>query len=272
MISLHSLIVSSGYRDGGRLPQLSFLCLVLLSTSQRALSVGAEPVTGARTQYQTRKIADVEIRISDAIYQLDKKTRSEILNRLESTIGFTFAKVPKQRLALVMQSQIWVDYDVAPGAAARRKQIRGPAYHIPKDLETDGRRGGVVINGDLALTGQYADYLAAWTKCWLLHEIGHVCHDRRLGRESADVLRAYQAAMDARLYEKTVGRVPTSFTDLALIDRDLLPNARTNQYEYFAELSVAFLAENYTFPHNRKELAKHDARGYEMMKKAWEAE
>jgi hypothetical protein len=42
--------------------------------------------------------------------------------------------------------------------------------------------------------------------------------------------------------------------------------------EYFAELTVAFLAENCTYPYQREDLRKHDPRGFALMKKIWEDE
>ena len=49
-----------------------------------------------------------------------------------------------------------------------------------------------------------------------------------------------------------------------------------NPMEYFAELSVAFLAAaddsdeyNKWYPHNRTQLQKHDPRAYELLKQLW---
>lgn len=45
--------------------------------------------------------------------------------------------------------------------------------------------------------------------------------------------------------------------------------ALTNELEYFAELSEAYLGRNDFYPYVRKDLEKYDPKGYELMKNTW---
>lgn len=45
--------------------------------------------------------------------------------------------------------------------------------------------------------------------------------------------------------------------------------ALTNELEYFAELSEAYLGRNDFYPYNRKQLEKYDSVGYGVMKTIW---
>ncbi len=45
--------------------------------------------------------------------------------------------------------------------------------------------------------------------------------------------------------------------------------ALTNELEYFAELSEAYLGKNDFYPYNRKQLEQYDPDGYAIMKNIW---
>jgi hypothetical protein len=55
--------------------------------------------------------------------------------------------------------------------------------------------------------------------------------------------------------------------NLELLDRQVY--AATDEYEYFAELSVADLATNDGFPRDRESLAAYDRNGYQLMATVW---
>lgn len=46
-------------------------------------------------------------------------------------------------------------------------------------------------------------------------------------------------------------------------------HAATNDREYFAKLTCAYLDRMDYFPHTRDELKRHDPKGYELMEKVW---
>jgi hypothetical protein len=93
----------------------------------------------------------------------------------------------------------------------------------------------------------------------LLHELAHAVHHRLLGPESAEVKSAFQIAVDRKLYDMVAHRS-------GRLDRAY---ARTNDKEYFAELSCAYLDSCVFFPFNRADLKNHDPIGFALMEKVW---
>ena len=86
-------------------------------------------------------------------------------------------------------------------------------------------------------------------RCVTLHELAHAFHYHVLG-DSLLVKQTYRQAMERKLYDPEV-------------------YAATNEREYFAELSCAYLDRLDYYPRNREELKKNDPKGYEMMEKLW---
>lgn len=83
----------------------------------------------------------------------------------------------------------------------------------------------------------------------LLHELCHVIHHAFLGNENAAVRAAYKQAMDRHLYSKAY--------------------ARTNDHEYFAEISCAYLDRCNHEPFTADELKEYDPEGYKLCEKVW---
>mmetsp|Transcript_6379 Transcript_6379/g.13370 ORF Transcript_6379/g.13370 Transcript_6379/m.13370 type:complete len:626 (+) Transcript_6379:145-2022(+) len=112
--------------------------------------------------------------------------------------------------------------------------------------------------------------------CWgeggaLLHELSHAYHHKCLeeGFDNAEVLACYKRAMKKGLYEKVCVHGLHG-------PEECRAYACTNEMEYFAELSAAFLGGldggkefNKWFPHNREQIKEHDPDAYEMLKRAW---
>jgi hypothetical protein len=96
-------------------------------------------------------------------------------------------------------------------------------------------------------------------RCVLLHELAHAFEFRRLDQAGFKrVQAAYLKARERKLYEVSRNM------DLALVSA----YANASEFEYFAELSCAYLDKLNYFPFNRKNLEKYDPVGYEMIKKA----
>lgn len=113
--------------------------------------------------------------------------------------------------------------------------------------------------------------------CWktggvMLHEYAHAYHYKFLkkGYENKEIRDCYKAAMKQKLYECVGVHGPQGPTAKAY--------ACENQMEYFAELSAAFLGGlddeefNKWYPFNRKQIAEHDPKAYEMLKRVWQVQ
>jgi dipeptidyl-peptidase-4 len=93
----------------------------------------------------------------------------------------------------------------------------------------------------------------------ILHELAHAYHDQVLGFEHPGILAAYEKAMEAGIYEKSL-----------LHTGDTVKHyATTNHKEYFAEATEAYLYRNDFYPFVRAELFNHDAKAHELMKEIW---
>jgi hypothetical protein len=83
----------------------------------------------------------------------------------------------------------------------------------------------------------------------LLHELCHTVHHALLGNENPDIKRAYQLAMDRSLYQKVY--------------------AKTNDHEFFAETSCAYLDRCNNAPFTADELKEYDPDTYKLCEKLW---
>jgi hypothetical protein len=83
----------------------------------------------------------------------------------------------------------------------------------------------------------------------LLHELCHTVHHVFLGNGNPEVMNAYRLAMERGLYPKVY--------------------ARTNDHEYFAEISCAYLDRCNNAPFTADELKDYDETGYKLCEKIW---
>jgi hypothetical protein len=105
----------------------------------------------------------------------------------------------------------------------------------------------------------------------MLHEYAHAYHYKCLeGRyDNPEVKACYDEAMLEKLYDSVGVHGSQGPTAKAY--------ASSNQMEYFAELSAAFLGGldpdqeyNKWYPYNRRQVSEHDPRAYELLKKIWQ--
>jgi hypothetical protein len=95
--------------------------------------------------------------------------------------------------------------------------------------------------------------------CVLLHEMAHAYHHQVIGSNNAAIKSAYQQAMDRKLYSNVKD----------LFGKRGPAYAATNEYEYFAELSEAYLVGNDFYPFDRQQLREYDIVGYRLCEEAW---
>jgi hypothetical protein len=93
----------------------------------------------------------------------------------------------------------------------------------------------------------------------VLHELAHAYHDKVLDPHNPAIRDAYKKAMARGRYNIADARSETAGRAYAA----------TNDHEYFAELTVAYLTKNDGFPQDRYVLAKVDPIGYALMQQIW---
>lgn len=107
----------------------------------------------------------------------------------------------------------------------------------------------------------------------MVHEFCHAYHHRMLpdGYDNKEILACYQQAMKEKLYDKVKVHGPQGPEAKAY--------ACSNDKEYFAELSTAFLGGldesieyNKWFPFNRSQLKAHDPRAYNLLCRVWKVD
>ena len=84
----------------------------------------------------------------------------------------------------------------------------------------------------------------------MLHELAHAVHDQLLGFDNPAVKTAYSQAMGRKLYDKSL-------------------YIATNEHEFFAEATCAYLDRLGYFPKNRADLKTHDPQTTKMLDAVW---
>lgn len=101
----------------------------------------------------------------------------------------------------------------------------------------------------------------------IMHELTHAYHHRVLGLNYPGVLNAYQAAVNSGAYNAVPynpggGAQPFNQPAYAL----------TDNREYFAEITEAYLGRNDYFPFDSTDLRTFDPLGYQVAKTVWRFE
>ncbi len=93
----------------------------------------------------------------------------------------------------------------------------------------------------------------------ILHELAHAYHDQVLGFDHPGIIAAYEAAMEAGIYEQSL-----------LYNGEAVRHyATTDHKEYFAEATEAYLYRNDFYPFVRAELYQHDPKAHSLMEEIW---
>lgn len=167
---------------------------------------------------------------------------------------------------------IWVNSCIKYGPKACPIKGRGCCYHPDKQwlIEnglSERKHKCIEINDGPG----YKDNVEMWGPGGLLvHELCHAYHHRMLpdGYNNKEILSCYKQAMKEKLYEKVKVHGPQGPEAKAY--------ACSNDKEYFAELSTAFLGckdgskeYNKWYPFNREQLRDHDPRAYKLLSRLW---
>jgi len=93
----------------------------------------------------------------------------------------------------------------------------------------------------------------------ILHELAHAYHDQVLGFDHPGIIEAYEAAMEAGIYEEVL-----------LYTGDTVKHyATTDHKEYFAEATEAYFYRNDFYPFVRAELKEHDPKVHALLEEIW---
>lgn len=192
------------------------------------------------------------------------------LRNLRKQLEKAVDALPSDRLSCLMKVKIWLTWDNSQLRPVTNNELPGLIFYVPSNKQYPGipnwKSTGIEISTKYYLLEPWASYRNYFNPYWLLHELIHAYQDNYVGWDDKRVLDTYRTAMDQGLYQ--MGRV--TYAD-GSFDVGMRPtHARRDQNEFFAELSVAYLAVNWISPRTRQALEKYDSRGYELMKDVWE--
>ena len=184
-----------------------------------------------------------------------KQFKAQVFAALANHLQRVKYILPEAKVKALQKLPIWLDYHYEPlgamqyhpGATWLRANRHDPRLvkhvHIPRAKALLSR-------------GQWAKHPYV-----ILHELAHAYHDQVLsnGFDNEEVLGAYNEAKEKGIYEKV----------LLYTGRTVKHYGLTNQMEYFAECTEAYLGMNDFYPFVRAELNEYDPRMYQLLKKIW---
>ena len=220
--------------------------------NQPAKKGKTEPVPGFKMQ----KIEGFTFLIEEEVFKTDvSKYERKPLEVLELECR-TLAKILSPKALDTLKALvIWVKWDDRMPLTNGRKGSAVAVYYggTPALMAKAGKhplQAKTVTIHSLRLLTEARQPTRDRGDCLLLHEIAHAVHDQLLGFNHAGIKAAYQQAMERQLYDK----------DLYIA---------TNEREFFAELTCAYLDKLPYYPYTRADLAKHDPASFKLMESIW---
>jgi hypothetical protein len=220
------------------------------------------PVPG----YKHRNIEGFDVFLHGKVLEHadDQEFKRKPLDVLELELNTITRSLPPNTVRLLRGILIWVEWDDTENqyydkAVALYYGVLG--NRALWSLQTGahpGKANNVEIISLKKLTREHQPGVKL-ERCVILHELSHAVHSQLFGQNNPTIKAAYKQAMERKLYDEAED----------VYGRKIKPYARTNDHEYFAELSCAYLNRLHYYPFNRDDLKKHDLTGFKMMEATW---
>ena len=176
------------------------------------------------------------------------------LEALERELIVVENVIPADKLKHLKAVPIWVEWDEEKDLGSGRKGravavfYGGHQANLLSPNKDQRKLNAVTIMSLKLLTAEHQPKTDSG-RCVTLHELAHAFHFF-VHRNSPLIQQTYRQAMERKLYDPEL-------------------YVATNDREYFAEITCAYLDRLDYHPRNREELKKHDPKGYELMEKVW---
>lgn len=234
-------------------------------------SFDTTPLDTSKKHYEEAVLGGWPVRLEPNWHGGDKNLQE----RIEKDLRYVTEHLPEHaREALKKNTPIYINRSQEYGPKACPVKGRGMCFHPAADwLEEMGMS---TEKAECVEVYEVAEYLEdCKNKLWgpggvFLHELSHAYHWKMMSDryDNNEIKECWEKAMKAKLY------------DCVRVHGSQGPTAKayacTDQMEYFAELSSAFLGgldkdEEYNkwFPFNRSQLKEHDPRAYELLQRVW---
>lgn len=238
----------------GPLARLGVMSAVLGAGLLGIPARGAEPAKVGWIEPVERKMEGWTVQIDPALLSGEHKEEGErALEMLENHLQRIAILVPEKPLEGLRKVGIWIEWS--------HPELGNMQYHPGKDWLVErgydprlAKKVHITQARNLLSRDQMLKHPAV-----VLHELAHGYHDQILGFEDPGILKAYQAAMKAGIYEKV----------LLFTGDQVRHYAATDHKEYFAETTEAWFYRNDFYPFVRAELEIHDPAGHAEMKRVW---
>lgn len=240
--------VSTGRRVGAR-PEIVEPPTPVPGTLLREVVVG----------YETRKLNGFTMLLSTQAIREGEKQRGKPFQALVSEFDGLVQVLPASTLKPLQQVLIWIEWDNIDPSNPRvlAKYYGGRIWRL--DGSAHPLKSNAIEVLSLKRLAHQKSLSVERPELVLLHELAHAVHHVVLDFENPHVIFAYNQAMDRRLYD----RVQTEHGGVAKA------YAATNEAEYFAELTCAYLDRCHYYPFTREDLRDHDPTGYRLMEAVW---
>jgi hypothetical protein len=233
------------------------LFAVILATASTAPA--ADPVKPP-AGFDVRTLKGFTILVHEAVLRqpADRWGRRP-LDVLEAEFDDLKRVVPARHLELLRQVPVFVSWDAVPAnsgiVAVYRSSLKG-AKHVGGE---DAPKINCIEILTLKRLGELRPPGSVFQQVVTLHEMAHAVHHRLLGWDAPEVKNAFNQAVERKLYDDSWDRS----------HRRGRAYARTNEAEYFAELTCAYLDSCHYYPFTYSELREHDPIGFALMDAVW---
>ena len=212
-------------------------------------------------------------RLEPNCFDDDKELKQLFCNHIKHAVSC----LPEHaRNKLIDNTPLFINKSLKYGPAACPIKGRGMCFHPSPHtwLEDMGMSTDKCEAIEIYQASEYWDDHDCWGPGGVfVHEMSHAYHWKCVkdGYDNKEIKNCYDQAMKEGLYNCVKVHGPQGPVAKAY--------ASTNQMEYFAELSTAFLGGldgdgeyNKWYPFNRSQVREHDPRAYKMLQRIWKVD
>lgn len=185
--------------------------------------------------------------------EANKETADKAFMALANHLQRVKFIVPADRLEKLQTLRIWLELD--------NKTLGNMQYHPDRGWLLAHKHDPRLVKH--VHIPQAKELFAAhmWAKhpYVVLHELAHSYHDQVLSFDEPEIIAAYDAAKEKKIYEEV----------LLYTGQKVKHYGLTNHKEYFAESTEAYFGMNDFYPFVRAELKEHDPGMFAIMEKVW---
>jgi hypothetical protein len=206
--------------------------------------------------YKIHTIQGYTVVVSQDVLDVDtSKMKRTPLEAIEFELKNVSTLLTGKAVETMRKIPVWAEWDERIAVGNGRSGVAYGTYYSGNQFQAlvsgmnPKKAKCVVIHLTKNLTEEYQEKTKP-DQLLLLHEFAHAVHDQLLGFDHAGIQTGFQQAMARKLYEKS-------------------SYCATNDKEFFAEMTCAYLDRISYFPNKRADLQKHDPATFKLMETIW---